>query len=452
MSVCCNAAVISAGLAAGAWAEEPADISGMLDALRRAEGAPALGAALIRDGKIVGIGVCGVRSVETNEDALLTDRFPIGSCSKPMARFAIAHLAERGILLFSDTLGSLLKGMPMQEGYRGVTVAQIMAHQAGIAPYTEIGPRITPEVFKQEGSATQQRRGFAEFVLGKEPVAAPGTKFVYSNAGFCIAATAAEAVTGTAWEKLVADEVFAPLGMTTAVVGLDPDEAHRVIGHERTPNGAEAVRPFPRLAVMAPAGGVALSIEDFAKFAGAEAELEAGRAVGGISAETAQSVGTLRPADAGPTGAGGMLTFGGDGMYHAAFATWPEQHAAIVVATNLGESDDFCTKVAGAVREMLAADLSAGDTGGLAGGAGPAGPRFGFALMAVDDELKVGKVESGSIAEKSGLKEGDVLLKINGKDVGSISDEERTTMIRGQTLDLQVKREGETLEVHLKKP
>jgi CubicO group peptidase (beta-lactamase class C family) len=112
------------------------------------------------------------------------------------------------------------------------------------------------------------------------------------------------------------------------------------------------VQPQTRqmLAVMAPAGGVCLNIEDFARFAAAETDLGSGRPAAGISAKTLGRLPALRPADAPGKAGAGETFFGGDGFFTAAFAVWPEQRLAIVAASNAGDSDDLCAAAIKALR------------------------------------------------------------------------------------------------------
>src|SRR5262245_33717896 len=201
--------------------DKPADLRPVLRPLLKESKAPALAAAVYRDGRLLAIGVCGVRAADSNEPATDDDRFPIGSCSKPMARVVVMRLAQRGVIDLDAPLSRLLKGMAMQPEYRDVTLADLMSHRAGIQPYTEIGPRITPVVFELKGAPREQREAFTAHVLNEKPAAPPRTRFLYSNAGFCILATIAEHAAGKDWEQLVAEVVFTPLSLDTATEGGD---------------------------------------------------------------------------------------------------------------------------------------------------------------------------------------------------------------------------------------
>ena len=89
--------------------EKPVDLRPILKPIREQSGAPALAAAVYRDGKLVALGVCGMRSVESKSPVAESDRFPILSCSKPFARLVLARLAERDAIDLNAPLSKILE-------------------------------------------------------------------------------------------------------------------------------------------------------------------------------------------------------------------------------------------------------------------------------------------------------------------------------------------------------
>lgn len=93
----------------------------------------------------------------------------------------------------------------------------------------------------------------------------------YSNAGTCIAAAMAEAVTDRSWEAMVQEELFGPLGMTTAGFGamgtkdaLDQPRQHKFDGktHQAVVPGPFGDNPI----ALGPAARAHCSVGDWAKF------------------------------------------------------------------------------------------------------------------------------------------------------------------------------------------
>ncbi|MFN0133796.1 MAG: serine hydrolase [Phycisphaerales bacterium] len=437
---------------------QPADLRAALDDVRKRHKAPAVAAGVVRDGRLLGVGVSGVRALVPEGEpvpATIEDRWPTGSCTKPMTRFMIGRLAERGLIDPKATLATLLPTIKMRPVYRDATLTQVLAHRAGIQPYTEIGPRITPILFELKGTPETQRAAFVAHVLQEPPVADPGTLFEYSNAGFCVAAVAAETRTGKAWEALVQEEVLATLGMTNSIAGREPDAARQPKGHLRGPDGYRvAPRAMAGLAAMAPAGGVKATPADFARFAAAYADLQAGRAVGGLSEATARLIVESGPGDQGDPGSPQMF-FGGDGHYTAAFAIWPRLRLGIAVLSNAGESDDLCADAVEAIRVALADDAPAQGGGPRAiqvpQGNPPKSPRWGFVLAIEQDSWSIREIVEGSSAEKSGLLAGDEVVAINGTPLKDLSEGKRAEALRESTVTLGIQRDGKAIDVTLKR-
>lgn len=79
---------------------------------------------------------------------------------------------------------------------------------------------------------------------------------------------------------------------------------------------------------------------------------------------------------------------------------------------------------------------------------------IGSLIRAVDDEIYISEPYEGFPAQKSGLKAGDRILKIDGKDVKGKDQEEISAMLKGQSgteLTVTVRRFDETIEVSIKR-
>jgi CubicO group peptidase (beta-lactamase class C family) len=424
----------------------PVDLGPAIDPIRARTGVPGIAAAAVRDGEIVALGVSGVRAQGDPTPVGAADPFLIGSCAKAMLRVLTARLADAGTLSFGMTLGEALKDVPMREEYRAVTLQQILAHRGGIQPYTEIGPKLTPWLFELEGSPVEQREAFTAHLLSEPPAAPPGTEEVYSNAGFGIVAHIAERLTGTPWEQLLRDQVFAPLGMSTAKVGLPTSAADPsgVRGHFRGTDGYRLApgwrEPLPPIA---PAGMVSCSIGDFARFAGKLALIEAGNADGFLSPSAAASASESMPSG-GPID--GVPFLGGEGTFTAAFALWPSRGLAIVVETNGGDSDDVCQALIEAVRAAVATDVPAGSNL-----ISPSPGRGGFGLMlrAEDDKLVIAGVNPGSPAASAGLAKGDQIVRLDGTAIRGMPPGDRMALLHRERVTMTVLRDGKEIDVPL---
>ncbi len=75
--------------------------------------------------------------------------------------------------------------------------------------------------------------------------------------------------------------------------------------------------------------------------------------------------------------------------------------------------------------------------------------RYGMMMSMGDGPVKIAGVVPGSIADRAGLKENDVVLKANGQDFEAMNFSERGKIARQSPLVLTVEREGQPIEIKL---
>jgi hypothetical protein len=124
---------------------------------------------------------------------------PIGSNTKDFTIVALMRLERQGRLALRDSLATYFPDAPADK--RGITLQQLVDHTGGFP--IGIGPdaeALGRDAFVGRATRTQLR-------------AAPGTREVYSNTGYALLAAVLEKVSGKSYERLVADEILAPLGL-----------------------------------------------------------------------------------------------------------------------------------------------------------------------------------------------------------------------------------------------
>ena len=427
--------------------ENPASLDAELAKILERTHVPGIAAAAVRGGKIVALGTSGVRELGKPEPIHADDRFVIGSCTKQMTRLLFGRLMQAGKIAPDALLPALLPGVKLREEYAQATLADLLRHTAGLQPYERISPKLTPIVFELRGTPMECRSRFAEHVLQEAPAGKVGKDFVYSNAGFSILGNIAERALGKPWEELIATEVFAPLEIHSAVIGLPAAEKLGPMpkGHERTPGGIAVAEYSPPLeGLFAPAGAVVLTIEDFARFAIAETAVERGECPGFLEKESCAKLARLRAQDAGGEG---ELILGGQGTYTAGFAVWASSDFGVVVCTNTGDSDEVCQAAVDAIRAALAPEIKV--KRGF-GGPRPAGRRIGIMVRAPGDgTFVITKVEPGSLAEKAGLKADDEVVAIDGKALSEWKQEDILPAIKAPKAKLTLLRDGKQLELEM---
>jgi CubicO group peptidase (beta-lactamase class C family) len=333
-------------LTAADGATPPKDVSPLLTPVIQKHNLPGMAAAVVQDGETVALGVAGVRTRGKPDKIAPDDRIHIGSDTKAMTAMLCGILVDEGKLKWTQTLGETFPELKdsMNAGYRAVTVEQLLTHRGG-APGEIAGTELWIKLRQHKGTPTSARRLLVRSVTAQPPEAAPGTKYIYSNAGYSIAGHMAEKVAGKSWEDLIREKIFRPLGMTTA--GFGPPGTRKANDQPRghKPDGSP-IEPGPLAdnpVAIGPAGLVHCSIGDWAKFAAAH--LPAGKTKL-VKPETLEKLHTPAPgeppyamgwlvANNQPWAGGPALTHGGSNtMWYAVAWLAPAKDFAVVVACN----------------------------------------------------------------------------------------------------------------------
>ena len=166
-----------------------------------------------------GMAVLATKTAVT-DDAM----FMLGSNTKAMTAAVAARLIERGVIRWDTRIGEALPELQstMLPAYAGVTLEQLLDHHGGLRAYT--GPEdLDPFIaFVQStsdplpGEEVGRRLFVAAHALQQTPPdgVVPGTTYLYSNAGYEVAAAMLERVTGRSFEALFDAEIARPLGIT----------------------------------------------------------------------------------------------------------------------------------------------------------------------------------------------------------------------------------------------
>ncbi len=238
-------------------------LAAMLMASMQGSPVPAMGAVLIRHGQVTERAVAGMRALGGADPVQPDDVWHLGSNGKAMTATMVARLVERGVLSWDAPLSQTLPELAtdMQAAYREVTLRDLLAHQSGMQP--DIDESWAAAFHADKRPLHAQRLAYARVALAQTPAFARGKGDGYSNSGVLIAALVAERATGLAFETLMQAEVFEPLGLRSA--GFGATRRGQPLGHKAGApvEGAQADNP----AVIAPAGGIHMSLQDWSRFA-----------------------------------------------------------------------------------------------------------------------------------------------------------------------------------------
>jgi CubicO group peptidase (beta-lactamase class C family) len=229
-----------------------------LDSLRQAHGIPGLAVAVVRDGRVVLARGYGWADVEARRPATEHTPYNIASVTKPISGVLAMRLAERGVLDLDRPMNSFARWAEF--------CADVRAD----------GPRIFFADYDCSPAVTLRH------VLSMQMNGTAGQRFYYNPISFSWASRPIMEAAGRPFSDLVADEIFAPAGMTESArrhrnLPLRADLAAALA----MPYHVDSAGAFVRSEEPGPqgdgaAGGVISSVSDLARF---DVALDEGRLI-----------------------------------------------------------------------------------------------------------------------------------------------------------------------------
>jgi len=182
--------------------------------------APGLAVAVVRGDSVVLLQGFGYADVARGRPVTPETVFYIASATKPFFGLTAAILDARGELSLDRSLADYLPNARMHDGLssESITLRDLLTHTHGIG---NDGPLTFRAAYSGAGS-------HAEMValLAKHAPAPEGRAFRYGNIGYNVASLATDRALGKGWKDVLADVLFAPLGManTTGYVSRVPHD------------------------------------------------------------------------------------------------------------------------------------------------------------------------------------------------------------------------------------
>lgn len=226
------------------------------------------GAVLIaRDSQPVFTKAYGLASIAAGTPNNEQTKFNIGSLNKMFTAVAIAQLAERGKLSFTDTVVKILPDYLNKTVAEKVTIHQLLTHTSGMGNYQNATYSANLNKMKTVADLLP--------LFASDPLAfEPGTKWQYSNAGYALLGLIIEKTSGQNYFDYVEEHIFRPAGM----VNTDSYEREKAVpnlavGYTRMNESGRADPSVPRRentstrpAKGSPAGGGYSTVEDLFRF------------------------------------------------------------------------------------------------------------------------------------------------------------------------------------------
>ncbi len=224
-------------------------------------------------GEVVFREAFGYADIETKRPFTTEELLPVASVSKPFFASVMMALVDQGKLQLDDPVEKYLpefKGKRVKGGKspaRPMTVRHLLSHSGGFWGNKGASPGKMALIRNPEQTLAESVEGIAKYDLVYEP----GTKFIYSGAGHCVAGRVAEAALGDqSLEKISQDVLFRPLGLNRTTY-LASKEARKAMPSKYVKEKGK-LRKQPSMGenvdvrLILPGGSLVSTLDDIAVF------------------------------------------------------------------------------------------------------------------------------------------------------------------------------------------
>jgi D-alanyl-D-alanine carboxypeptidase len=235
-----------------------------LDRIVAARGGPPGLSVVIQRGRHRQFLARGFANLRTRRPPRANDHMRIASVAKAYSGAVALALVAEGRLRIGDTIGARLPGLlPLADP---VTLGQALQHTGGLPDY--IRSRGLLERFQRDPRAYLSPQELIAYVRDDPLDFPPGSRYHYSDTDNVVVGLMAEAATGRPYERLLAREIYRPLGLTETslprTVRMPRPYLH---GYEIAPNqGPEDVSKLINPSGAWASGGIVSTPLEVARF------------------------------------------------------------------------------------------------------------------------------------------------------------------------------------------
>ncbi|MBT2403726.1 MULTISPECIES: serine hydrolase [unclassified Streptomyces] len=219
-------------------------------------GVPGVSVAVVHQDKVIYLEGFGLRKTGESAKVHPDTVFQIASLSKPVSSTIVAGtLTDPGEWDKHVPLPGFTLKDPWVTDH--VTTADLFSHRSGL-------PDHAGDLLEDLG----YDQAYILDHLRLEPLAPFRASYAYTNFGFTAAAEAIARAKGTSWQKLAADTLFKPAGMTHTSTEFSAFEgaADKAATHVKNPDGTWSPRYVRDADAQAPAGGVSSTARDMSRW------------------------------------------------------------------------------------------------------------------------------------------------------------------------------------------
>jgi CubicO group peptidase (beta-lactamase class C family) len=220
---------------------------------------PGYAFAIVADGKLIYSGSGGYANISQKIPATEQSMFRIASMSKSFTAMAILKLRDEGKLKLDDPLYIYIpeiKNQQLTADAPPITIRNLLSHSAG---YPEDNPWGDRQLAKSEEDLINLYKKGVSFSND------PGLYYEYSNLGFATLGYIIHKVSGTPYEKYIAENIWQPLGIKASWEYSTVAENDLAHGYRWLNETWKEETPLHD-GIYGAMGGMITSVESFSKY------------------------------------------------------------------------------------------------------------------------------------------------------------------------------------------
>jgi beta-lactamase class C len=176
----------------------------------KVNGIPGMAIAIVSKDKVHYLKTFGVKRVGKQDKITPNTLFQIASLSKPVHATLVAILQDRGKLSVEDPVNFHLPHFSTR-CKQTLKICHLMSHSTGIPN----------NGFNELIQAYAPRDKILTRLQTARPIGSPGQNFAYNNAMYGVVEDIVTSASGKPLDKFIKEELFIPLGMQSACLGID---------------------------------------------------------------------------------------------------------------------------------------------------------------------------------------------------------------------------------------
>ena len=184
-------------------------------------GSPGATVMVIREGQVIHAKGYGLADLKSGRALSRETPVRLGSVGKQFTSMGIMILEEREELAFDQLV---TEWVPELHRFPGSQVSHLLHHTSGLPDYYDLPDETLQGVAGKDGHPLLTNADVVSiYESWGDPVFPPGDRFEYSNPGYEVLGLIIERISGQTFGTFLAENIFDPLNMGTAVVRERPD-------------------------------------------------------------------------------------------------------------------------------------------------------------------------------------------------------------------------------------